>query len=193
VNRHHHPWRTLIPTLAVTVSLSLPWMSAAFAADREDEGHHHGKAVPEPPEDVSPGSVVSVFEEVSEAAESTIAGGFLKFFELAPKVRNILAAHNKGDDATAVAAGIGTITEYGLAIYLIEALGFAELFTAEWQPTIEWAGQIGQAIGGTVGVTKFSEFSGDMVEKTTHHSLASETTETKPNHHGRETRPEPED
>ena len=142
------------------------------AAHDEERGIEH----PSEPsaETASSGEVISVFEGISEAAESTVAGGFLKFFELGPKIRDVLAAHNKGDDATAVATGVGTVTEYGLALYLVEFLGVSELFMVELQPTIEWASQIGQAVAGTMGVTKISEFSGALVEKTTHHSLASQ-------------------
>jgi hypothetical protein len=111
-------------------------------------------------------------EMVAESAESTIAGGFFKFFELAPKVRDILAAHNHGDHATAWATGLGTVTEYGLALYLLEALGIAELFMVELNWNVDWLPQLGQAVAGTVGVTKVSEFSGEVVEKTTHQSLA---------------------
>lgn len=174
MNRQGYGLRTLLGTLGGVFVLIAAGTITAFAAGGEDE-HHHGQGKPvEHPGEAAPGEVVSVFEAMSEAAESTIAGGFLKFFELAPKVRSVMAAHNKGDDATAVATGIGTVTEYGVALYLIEALGFAELFMVELQPTIEWLSQVGQAVTGTVGVTKFSEFSGEVVEKTTHHSLATE-------------------
>ena len=182
----------LIRLLVVAACVLLPWAPAALAAGSEGGGA--GEAG-----EAAPGEVVSVFEEMTEAAESTIAGGFLKFFELAPKVRGVLTAHNHGDDATAVANGVGIVTEYGLALYLIEALGFAELFMAELQPTIEWASQIGHAVAGTVGVTKFSEFSGDVVEKTAHHTLASEPgaasepEENGPVHPVRKPRPRPVD
>ncbi len=174
MSRNRPLLRTLTRTLTVVGALGWPGTPAAFAADSEGESHHGNGHPVEHPGEAAPGEVVSVFESISEAAESTIAGGFLKFFELAPKVRSVLVAHNKGDDATAVATSVGTVTEYGLALYLIDVLGFAELFMVELQPTIEWVGQIGQAVTGTVGVTKFSEFSGDVVEKTTHHTLASE-------------------
>ncbi len=126
-------------------------------------------------EGVAPGQVVSVFENIAEAAESTVAGGLFKFLELGPKLRDILVAHNQGDDATAVANSIGTFTEYGLAVFLFESLGIAELFMIDLKPGFDWmmqiAMQLGQGVVGTLGVTKVSEFSGEVVEKTTHQSL----------------------
>ena len=166
-------FRLEITRILVALVLGSAWIPMNLAAAHGEEQGPEPLGEP-PAEAASSGEVISVFEGISEAAESTVAGGFLKFFELGPKIRDVLAAHNKGDDATAVATGVGTVTEYGLALYLVEFLGVSELFMVELQPTIEWASQIGQAVAGTMGVTKVSEFSGELVEKTTHHSLAAE-------------------
>ena len=163
--RHKHSHKTdAAPLEDVAVKPKVkPEIRPETSSEPEGEAESNG---------VSSGQVVSIFENMAEAAESTAAGGLFKFLELGPKIHNILIDYNKGDSTAAMASSIGTVTEYGLAVMLFEYFGIAELFAADFSLNLEWLPQVVQGIGGTMGITKASEFSGEFVEKSAHHSLS---------------------
>ncbi len=107
----------------------------------------------------------SVFATTAEAVVHQL-GESLGFFEIGHKINEVFIPLKDGDTPAAVAKGAGAATEYGLAVYLVDAFEIMGLIAS---------GGVVEAIAGIAGsmaIVRTSVIAGDQVEETTHRSLS---------------------